>query len=75
MFGREVPGFPNAYCLEQTMVLSHGIITSRQQHFTLTDLPPFMEAKITETLTEMAQEVHQPKGRQEVSNLLITGVP
>ena len=64
MLGRKVVGFPNAYRLEQPSVLPQYIITSRPQYSTLADLPPRLEVIITEVLTKMAQEFHQPEGLQ-----------
>ena len=39
------------------------------------DLSPRLKVMLAEALSEVAQEVHQPKGCQEFMNLLILGVP
>ena len=57
------------------MFRPQDVITLRTQDSTLVDLPQRLGVTITEALTKMAQEVYQPEGRQEVSDLLIKGVP
>ena len=72
--GSKVLGVLNAYRLKQTAISTQDTIKERMQQSTLVEPPSHLEATVTEALTEMDHEVHQPKGCQEVINLLITGI-
>ena len=70
----EVLRVSDSYVIEEADVSPNDIFTARTQKCTLPNLPPCLSMEEPQTLTEMSEEVHQPKGGQKVGHMLVPGV-